>query len=158
MNVHIRFAKPSDWQVIQKLNDEVMKDNAQYDPHLKTNYAYSKIGEKYYKDIVSNQEFCCFIAELDSIPVGYLVAEDMSLDYKCDYKTRPIAEIYDMGVTSKYRSQGVGSQLIADFKNWCKEKGIELWRVNVYVQNERARKFYEKHGLKPLDISFEGEV
>ena len=51
MKVQIRSATIADWKIIQQLNDEVFKDNDQYDAYLMPEWAHSESGENYFKKI-----------------------------------------------------------------------------------------------------------
>ncbi|MBU1085683.1 GNAT family N-acetyltransferase, partial [Patescibacteria group bacterium] len=96
----------------------------------------------------------CFIAKLDDKPIGYLNGYQKNQGHR----TIKTAEIENVAVLPSHQSQGIGSQLINEFKAWCKQKNItHLW-VNVYSKNKRAIKLYKKLGLKPIDISFEGKI
>jgi GNAT superfamily N-acetyltransferase len=154
MKITYRNAKPQDWKIIQKLNHEVFLNDAPNDKYLDTNWPFSSKGVFYYKNATSKKEYCCLIAEIKKSPIGYIIG----IEKNYDYRTNKVAEIEDIGVSPDHRSKGVGSQLITHFKKWCKKNKLTHIYVNAYYKNKKARNFYTKQKLKPIDISFEGKI
>jgi RimJ/RimL family protein N-acetyltransferase len=52
-----------------------------------------------------------------------------------------------MGVHQDFRGQGIGTQLLAQAMQRCREKGLERIELEVYGSNESAIRFYEKAGF-----------
>lgn len=154
MDITIRTAKPEDWKIIQKLNNEVFEDNKSYDPHLDERWAMSDTGINYFKKVLTSTDHCCIIAEINHQPVGYLTGGPKELDYR----TVKMAEIHNTGVTPAYRSKGIGSMLVSYFRQWSKDHGYQTVYVNSYFKNEKAIAFYKKQGMSPIDISLEIDV
>jgi len=94
--------------MLQILNNEVFQDNLTYDPDLVADYALSEKGINYFKLVLKDKNSCCFIAEEDGKPVGYIVGNPKKYSYR---KSRYF-ELDNMGVSPKYRSHGIGSKLI----------------------------------------------
>lgn len=63
-------------------------------------------------------------------------------------------EVDHVCIEEAYRSQGLGSQLMAWIENYVKEKGYETIELNTYVENILSHKFYEKEGFKKLGFHF----
>ena len=154
MTLNIRRATPADFKILQKLNKEVFLDNAQYDKYLSLQWPFSKAGERYYRKVLSRKLYECFIAEANGKPVGYLAAKKVGYSYRAG----SVIVIENMGVVPEHRSKGIESLLINSLRSWCKKEKIERIFVNAYVKNIRAIRFYQRHGLTPIDISLEGEV
>lgn len=154
MNVKIRKAKPEDWKIIQKLNNEVFTVDKPHDEHLNLNWPFSKKGTTYYKSVIKDPKYFCIIAEIDRKPVSYLIGTVK----KFSYRTNKTAEIENMGTSPKYRSKGIGTKLIQEFKKWCKQKELTHIYVNSYYKNQKAINFYKKQGFKPIDLSLEGKI
>jgi [ribosomal protein S18]-alanine N-acetyltransferase len=57
------------------------------------------------------------------------------------------AAIYNIGTKSKYRRQGVGSNLLGQFRNVCVERQMSSIWLEVRVSNRPAIDFYESHGF-----------
>ncbi len=154
MNVVIRNATPNDWQIIQRLNNEVFKDNAKYDPFIKRNWAFSALGVTYYKKVTRDNSYVTLIAEVDGKPVGYLVGAER----RRTYRSLKTAEIDNIGVSPIFRSKGIGKQLVHHFIHWAKSEGFTSLYVNAYDKNVRAIKFYQSLGMKPIDMSLEMRI
>ena len=106
--ISIRPCLPTEWKMLQILNNEVFQDNLTYDPDLVADYALSEKGINYFKLVLKDKNSCCFIAEEDGKPVGYIVGNPKKYSYR---KSRYF-ELDNMGVSPKYRSHGIGSKLI----------------------------------------------
>ena len=152
--VAIRQAKESDWQSIQALNVEVFENSKQWDSYLNLADPYTPESVVGYKKNTTDSETFCMIAEIDDKPVGYLVGTQSNYSYR----TNKRGEINHMGVSPSYRSHGVGTVLINAFKEWCKARGLTHIAANTYFKDEKARHFYEKNGLMPIDVTLEGEI
>ena len=141
----------NDVQSLQDLNDEVFVDNSKYDSDLKLDWAQSEVGKKYFTGVVENPENICLIARDDEKPVGYIAAEPKDFDYRLS----KCIEINNMGVSPKYRSKGVGSELIRRVVEKAKERGYKRIYVTSYWKNDGAVSFYEKNGFEKIDVSLE---
>lgn len=154
MNLTIRNVLPKDWQIIQKLNNEVFEDNAKYDPFLINDWVFTKHGITYLKKVTSKDAYITLIAEAEGKAVGYLVGSERVRTYR----NLKVAEIDNMGVSPQYRSKGIGKQLIKHYVRWAKSKGFDTLYVNAYFANKRAIDFYQSLGLKPIDMSLEMQI
>ena len=150
----LRPAQENDWQTIQALNAEVFANSSQFDPFLKMDDPYSPKSVEGYKKAVTNRDTFCMIAEVDGVPVGYLVGSESNYSYR----TNKRGEINHMGVSPQSRAHGLGSKLVGEFKKWCKERGITHIAANTYFMDDKARHFYEKNGLTPIDVTLEGSI
>lgn len=149
--IDIRPAKKEETKVLQNLNDEVFQDNSKYDPDLKTDWAQSELGKKYFTKILNNPKAICLIAEDDSKPIGYIAAVHKPMSWSLS----KYLEIVNMGVSPDYRSQGIGTNLIKKCLEIAKRKGYQKVYVASYYKNTRAVSFYEKSGFAKIDIGLE---
>lgn len=154
MIIKYRKSTARDWKIIQKLNVEVCEHCKQFDQYLDISDPYTKASEEDYKNTVSNPEKFCMIAELNGEAVGYLAGGENNNSYRTNRR----GEIFHMGTSPIARSMGIGSHLVSEFKKWCTEKGITHIAVNAYYDDEKVKAFYEKQGMKPIDITFEGLI
>lgn len=150
----IRFAGKDEVRVLQNLNDEVFVDNHKYDPDLKLDWAQSETGEKYFTEVLNNPEAICLIAEEGGKPVGYLAATPKDFGYRLS----KYIEIENMGVSPNSRSKGIGAQLVKKCLELAKKSGYQRIYVNSYFENTKAIAFYEKCGLKKIDVSLEKNI
>ncbi len=56
--------------------------------------------------------------------------------------------IDDLVTTEAYRSKGVGARLLKVAEEHAKKTGCKYLRLSTGIENENARSFYEKEGLK----------
>lgn len=154
MNINIRKSTKDDWQIIQKLNAEVYENSLQFDSYMNPDDPNTIESSKGFQDDVMNPSKHCLIAEINNEPIGYLVGTENNLSWRTNRR----GEIIHMGVSPKYRSQGVGTMLVARFKKWCIEKGITHLAATTYFNDSKARRFYEKQGLMPIDLTLEGLI
>jgi GNAT superfamily N-acetyltransferase len=152
--ITIRLAKAEEWNILQKLNNEVFIDNYAYDPDLKMDWATSEAGEMYFKNLLANQNACCFIAEDDGKPIGYIAGAPKSIHYR---KSRYF-EIENMGVNPEYRSQGIGAKLIETCEKWAKDQGFQKLYVSSYFKNTKAIMFYKKSGFAEIATDLEKNI
>ncbi len=152
--IDIRQAKPEDWNIIQKLNKEVVSNDRQSDPWLDHSWPESQNAIEHYKMCTASSHYCCLIAYRGSIPIGYVAGTEK----KFPYRAVRIAEISHIGVTKVYRSQKIGKMLVDHFRMWAKKQGMERVYVNAYWKNTGAHAFYRSIGLSEIDISFEGDI
>lgn len=154
MNLVIRKSVASDWPIIQKLNAEVYENSYQFDPYLKPDDPFTKESEEDYKKTVVDPNKFCMIAEINNDPVGYLVGGENNYSYRSNKR----GEIFHMGSSPKFRSLGIGTKLVEEFKKWCLQRGLTHIATSAYFNDPRARHFYEKQGMIPLDIGYEGKI
>lgn len=83
-----------------------------------------------------------FIAEAEGKPAGYISIID------CNYLGK-VCRLHFLAVLVEYQSKGVGTKLMEHFENEAKKRGYQRIIVNVYADNERAIKFYERKGYNP---------
>mgnify|MGYP001592910511 CR=1 FL=1 len=154
MEIKLRKSRPNDWPIIQKLNLEVYINSYQFDPYMNPDDPDSEESTKGFQNDVNNPHKFCVIAEIGEEAVGYLVGGENNLSWRTNRR----GEIYHMGVSPQHRSHGIGSLLVADFKKWCLEKGMTHIAATTYFKDSKARNFYEKQGMSPIDISLEGPI
>ncbi|NMB56540.1 GNAT family N-acetyltransferase [Candidatus Beckwithbacteria bacterium] len=156
MKISIRKADLSDWEMIQELNNEVFIADAEYDPYLDLDWPFPESGISYYKDKIKDPKTCCLIAEdkANNQPIGYLFASEVSYPYR----KLKIIELENMGVTSNYRSKGIGTLLLNYFREWSKKREFDTIYVNVYFVNKKVSKFYSKNGFTPRDMILESKI
>lgn len=157
MNVTIKTATMDDLQKIQELNLKLFeKEHEEYDSLLNLDWTFGKIGTKYYKDRISKDDGCVFVAIVNNKIVGYLCG---GLIKAKTYRNLPIvAELENTFVLDKLRSQGIGKKLYNQFLEWCKMKNVGKLRVEASTQNKLAIKFYKKNNFKEYSLVLEADL
>ncbi len=85
-----------------------------------------------------------FIAERDGAAVGCLhMLEDV------DFFGARHAHISVVATTADAEGSGVGRALMEHAETWAKQRGHTLLTLNVFAENDRARRFYERAGYAP---------
>lgn len=149
--IHIRQATKDEFQLLQKLNNEVFIDNQKYDSDLDMDWAQSDKGREYFTDVLNNPDNCCLIAEEDGREIGYIAAVPKVVSYR---KSKYL-EIENMVVVPEYRSKGIGTLLISECLKWAKVQGYQKAIVNAYFDNRMAIEFYKRNGFTEIDINLE---
>jgi GNAT superfamily N-acetyltransferase len=86
----------------------------------------------------------CWVAEAEGGLCGYLLAVFMfSLEHG-----GLMAEIDEVFVSPEMRSAGVGALLVAAVERDLAGRGLVRLQLQLGVDNERARLFYERHGFR----------
>lgn len=90
--------------------------------------------------LLSNPDFFVFVVMSNNEVLGGLT---MYVLHRY-YGTKPIAYIYDVGVSPNFQGQGIGKALISEVCSFCKQNNFE----DVYVEAESddidAVEFYRK--------------
>ena len=73
----------------------------------------------------------------DDTPIGWVVGEH-GAHGRVDL---------GMGLVEGYRSQGIGTQLLASLLGWAKQRGAHKVCLELWPHNDRARGLYEKFGF-----------
>ena len=87
---------------------------------------------------------------------GFICGSILRKNYPSDkFKHAELNEIY---VGKKYRNKGAGIMLVNNFKDWCKKNKVDFIKVNAYIKNNIAHKFYKKTGFKELGVIFQMKI
>ncbi|MEP6682643.1 MAG: GNAT family N-acetyltransferase [Parafilimonas sp.] len=96
-----------------------------------------------------------FIAEDESkTPLGFLRV-NMQEDY---FTGEQHAHVNDIVVTADAEGKGAGKLLLAKADEWAKQKNARWITLNVFDENFRARKVYEKAGYNIEWIKYLKEI
>lgn len=153
-NFSIRTVAKDDWVVIQRLNNEVFQADKQHDDDLDLDWPFSNKGIQYYQDLANGIYGHCFIAEIESQPVGYIALAKKDFGYRKSL----YVEVENIGVTPAHRGKGVGTKLIVAATNWAKEQNIHKLYVAAYWKNTKARDFYKRNGFYEVGVEFEKQL
>jgi len=87
----------------------------------------------------------CWVADAGGQLCGYLLAVFMfSLEHG-----GLMAEIDELFVSQEMRSRGVGALLVTQAERDLAQRGLVRLQLQLGVDNERARLFYERRGFRP---------
>jgi len=74
-----------------------------------------------------------------------------------DYRPVRVATLHSLYVSSAYRDRGVGSQLVAEFRSWARNRRAQRMSVTAYAANTDAIRFYQRHAFAPRLLELDGE-
>ena len=96
--------------------------------------------EKHIMEYIEGKSFETFVAEIDKIIVGVVMANVFPIG---EY-----AEMYNIAVDGKYRKKGIGMKLGDFLENYLRKKGIEFVYGYVNEDNKPSQKLAEKNGYE----------
>ena len=148
-NIIIREIKPD-----EKGKLEEMLYEAIYQPDEKNLIPKEVIYEPevnvYIKDFGEKKDDYCLVADHHGIIVGAVWVRILSEKIKgfgnIDDKTPEFA----ISLCKEYRSQGIGTRLMAEMIQYLQQKGYEQASLNVKKENY-AVKLYQNHGFEIID-------
>ncbi len=127
-----------------------------FDNTLNCEWTFSKDGEEYFKEHLTNENYCVFLAYCDNQIVGYLAGGLAKKGSKRIINN--LAELGNMMVLEEFRTKGIGAKLYQAFLEWCKLKGVGRLRVVASAQNLRGINFYRKNGFTDYDLILEKNI
>ncbi|HIZ17168.1 MAG TPA: GNAT family N-acetyltransferase [Firmicutes bacterium] len=150
----IRRAEEHDIPDIDKLLFEVHKIHSDVRPDL------FKAGSKKYSDdelkkIIADDKTPIFVADKNGSVLGYVFC--VHKQYINDNNMTDIKTLYidDLCVDETVRGNHIGKALYEYVLDYAKRRGYYNVTLNVWADNVKALKFYEKVGLKVQKIGME---
>jgi GNAT superfamily N-acetyltransferase len=126
------------------------EDAAVHDPYGDPEWA-ARGGAAYFADLLSDPKAVPLLARDGGRAVGHLVGRVYEPD-TLRAGTR-VAVLESMRVDPAARGRGVGSRLVGAFFEWARERGAVRGGVSAYGANERAQRFYARHGFAPASVT-----
>ena len=158
MSLEIRSATIDNLEDIQILNLLLFKkEYKEFDNTLNCEWTFSEDGKNYFKNRITENDGCAFIALNNDKIIGYLVGKIHEEKVPC--RILPLfAELENMLILEEYRGQGTGDKLYLAFVRWCKSKEVGRIRVVASAKNTTAINFYRKNGLVDYDLILESDI
>jgi len=137
--MEITYAEHSNAEAIYNLICEL--ENCELDKSAFIEIFDKNLGNKDIQYLVSKQgnDIVGFI----SIYMHYLL-----------HHASKIAEIQELIITERYKSQGIGSMLFAKAKETAKENGCSQMEVCCNLRRNKSHLFYEKQGMEKTSYKF----
>lgn len=144
----VRRGKCKDSVMVRDIWLEFMKYHQDNFPFLGLNMVENApdIWEEYFKNNVRSIKKLALVAEVNGIPVGYLLGG--IIKQPPVMKIIEIGTITDFAVTKKWRNRGIGSKLLKEFERWCKSRKIKIITLQVADNNKNSINFYKKHNFQ----------
>lgn len=100
------------------------------------------IAESRLQQLLADPHFVAFAAFENGVVCGGLTGYIMPMYYH----TQSELYLYDMAVDITYQRQGIGRQLIAALKAFCRLRGISTMFVEAHAEDLHAVEFYRNTG------------
>lgn len=88
---------------------------------------------------------CLLIAEKNEQVIGWCRS------FPADCMVSPCHAELGIGLLSRYRNQGIGSELITQSMQWAKKVGLQTVDLTVSTQNSIAVHVFTKSGFEPVN-------
>ncbi len=137
----IRKANYNDVKILNNFLTLLIQDERQYDLGIDENFIVTNMYENYIED--SNKLIA--VAEENNEIIGYLYGIIKPKDNTYQYIIAKLDALY---VDNNYRNQGIATSLIEYFKKWAISKNAHKIEVNVWSNNIKAKRLYEKANFK----------
>lgn len=96
---------------------------------------------------IRDPEFALRLAETADEPVGFAKLGPPSLPVDTPPNT---AELWQIYVLKPWQGLGIAEQLYHWALGEARRRGAEHLQLSVYVDNHRARRFYDRRGFEPV--------
>ena len=100
-----------------------------------------------WKAELNDPAFAFRIAETDGEPVGYLKLGPMKLPFDTD---RPAILLDQLYILKEHHGVGIAHGLMDWALDEARKRGAEEMYLTVYVDNHRARRFYDRYGFEAV--------
>jgi diamine N-acetyltransferase len=94
-----------------------------------------------------NDDYAVCIGEADGVPIGYVKLGPLKLPVKTD---RPAMLVDQFYVLKEHHGAGVAAALMGWALGESRRRGAEELYLTVFVENHRARRFYERYGFEAV--------
>jgi GNAT superfamily N-acetyltransferase len=151
MTLVVRCATSADADLISALNADVQALHAAALP-----WWFKPVGPESFPPqaaaaVIASPANIVFIAEVDTVPVGYAYAEVVSRPETPWRYAYEMVYVHHIGVRSEHRRQGVGAALLDAVRTAAESRGITLVALDTWTFNEDARAFFRRQGFAPYN-------
>ena len=143
MNIEYRAATASDLKDFYRLYENFAKQEGEIYQNPVTNpqWITTEPAKQYYNKLRQNQFFWLAVHN------GEIIAFCTGVISNLKWNSDSVGELVNIYVDERYRSMGIGAKLVDTFKAYCKEYDCNNIKVTFMEKNERAEKFYARHGF-----------
>lgn len=96
---------------------------------------------------LGSRDFGFRIAEVDGQPVGYVKLGPLKLAIEPSGPALLLDQLYVLG---EHHGSGIAQRLMDWAINEARSRGAEELYLSVYVDNDRARRFYDRYGFEAV--------
>lgn len=148
MTATYRDATRADAATLDRIFDTVFCDTfAHLYREEDLNAFLSSFGIADWEEQLDNPAFACRIAEADGAPVGYAKLGPLKLAVEEDGPALLLDQLY---ILKDYHGVGIAHALMDWTLEEAQRRGATRLYLTVYVDNHRARRFYDRYGFEAV--------
>lgn len=141
-SVSVRQARPDDVGAIVELAGRAWR--AAYGDILRAETIDAALAEWYTPEGTREA--------IESEQVGYFVATAGEiLGYLSGHASEPTARLGAIYVDPDRWGTGIGTRLLDQFEQYCRDRGCERIEFEVLADNDRGQSFYRARGYRPVE-------
>lgn len=144
----VRPAEPRDEAVIRQLFGALHAHNAALDPRFTLAEGWEQILHAHLQHVWDSGHGLSLLAWDEALPVGlalWSAHSDSPL-----FHHRHWAELVALYVVPQARGQGLAAHLLDAGLAWAHQQGYARVQLYVTASNHTARRFYARHGFRPV--------
>lgn len=107
----------------------------------------SSFGTGDWQAQIADPAYAIRLAEVDGGPVGYVKLGPMKLPIEVDRPAILLDQIY---ILTGYHGVGIAHALMDWAIEESRGRGADELYLTVYIDNHRARRFYDRYGFEPV--------
>jgi GNAT superfamily N-acetyltransferase len=148
MTIAYRDAIPADAAALDRLFETSFCDTFAHLYRPEDLEAFlSSFGVADWEEQLEDPAFACRIAEAHGAPVGYVKLGPLELPVEED---RPALLLDQLYILKAYHGVGIAHALMDWTLEEARRRGANRLYLTVYVDNHRARRFYDGYGFEPV--------
>ena len=148
MTVTYRDATPADAATLDRLFDTSFCDTFAHLYRADDLDAFLKsFGIADWEEQLADPDFACRIAEADGDPAGYAKIGPLKLPVE---ENSPALLLDQMYVLTEHQGTGIAHALMEWAFEEAARRGATRLYLTVYIDNHRARRFYDHHGFEAV--------
>jgi GNAT superfamily N-acetyltransferase len=148
MTISYRDVTRTDAAALDRLFDTVFRDTFAhlYRPE-DLNIFLESFGVSDWEKQLDDPAFGCRIAEVDGEPAGYVKLGPLKLPVEEGSPALLLDQLY---ILQDYHGVGIAHALMDWTLEEARRRGAERLYLTVYVENHRARRFYDRYGFEAV--------
>lgn len=148
MIISYRDASPADAPALDRIFDTVFYDTfAHLYSSENLNAFLSSFGVSDWERQLGDPAFAVRVAEVAEAAVGYLKLGPLKLPVEADGPALLLDQLY---VLKEHHGAGIARELMDWGLEEAARRGASQLFLTVYVDNHRAKRFYDRYGFEPV--------
>ena len=148
MSIAYRDATPADAAVLDRIFDTSFCDAFAHLYRAEDLNAFlTSFGVADWEAQLRDPAYACRIGEVDGEPVGYAKLGPLKLPVDTERSALLLDQLY---ILKAHHGAGIAHGLMDWTIDEARRRGAEELYLTVFVDNHRARRFYERYGFEPV--------